>query len=87
VGAKPPQAAAGVHDHVTPWFRLSLATVATMLAAPRMSMDEGGGVLRVTEIPVDALIAICAEIDFVGSVAEVAVTVTYPFVGTVTGAV
>lgn len=82
---KLPQAAAGVQDQLTPW--VSFVTVATTLAVPRTSIDEGGGVLSVTEMPDAALMVIWAEADFVPSAAEVAVMVTGLVAGTVAGAV
>ena len=73
--------------HVTPAFAESPVTDATMLAVAPVFIDEGGGVLSVTEIAGEAVMVMEAEADFVGSEAEVAVTVTTPVPGTTVGAV
>jgi hypothetical protein len=88
VGLKLPQAEAGVQDQVTPWFRLSLATVATTLAWALTFMDDGGGALRVTAIPAPAaLMVTLADAKALVFDTDVAVMVTGLVLGTVAGAV
>ena len=88
VGLKDPQAPLlpQVTVQVTPPLLLSLLTTAMrLLVAP--TMREVGGVgFRATEMP-GAVMVMVAELDLVGSVTEVAVTVTVPEVGIAAGAV
>jgi hypothetical protein len=75
---------------VTPPFLVSLLTEAVMLAVVLMTIDEGGCVTNETEIGGGgpfAVIVIVADMDFVLSVTEVAVTVTVAGVGTALGAI
>ena len=58
-----------------------------MLAVAAVFIDEGGGVLSMTEIAAAEVMVMEADADFVGSEAEVAVTVTTPVPGTAVGAV
>jgi hypothetical protein len=75
---------------VTPPFLVSLLTEAARLELVLITIDEGGCVTNETEIagagPL-AVIVIKAEMDFVLSVTDVAVTVTVAGVGTALGAV
>ena len=75
-----------VTDQVTPAFAPSLLTVAVK-AAVVVAATELGGLLSVTEIgALGAEIVIVAEIDFVESVTEVAITVTVAGFGVEPGA-
>ena len=79
-----------VTAQVTPPFLVSLLTEAARLALVLITSDDGGCVTNETEIggggPL-AVIVMEAEMDFVLSVTEVAVTVTVDGVGTALGAV
>jgi len=79
-----------VTDQVTPPFLVSLLTEAARLALVLITIDDGGCVTNETEIggggPLDVIV-MDAEMDFVWSVTEVAVTVTVADVGTALGAV
>jgi hypothetical protein len=72
--------------HFTPAFALSLATFAVMLVVEDVLSDDGGAAANVTTMP-GAVIVIVAEADFVGSVTDVAVTVTVAGFGITLGAV
>jgi hypothetical protein len=72
---------------VTPAFAESPVTVAMTLAVAAVVIDEGGGVVSATEMEGVAVMVMEADADLVGSVAEVAVTVTTPVPGTAVGAV
>ena len=88
VGSKLPHGAlAQVTLQVTPALAESPVTEATTLAVAAVASEAGGGVLSVTEIVGAVVIVIEAVADFVGSEAEVAVTVTTPVPGTTVGAV
>jgi hypothetical protein len=90
VGLKTPQAPAlpQVTVQFTPWFCESLVTTAVSDAAVLVCSEVGGAGLKATEITgAVVVIVIVADADFVGSVLEVAVTVTVLPVGTAAGAV
>jgi hypothetical protein len=79
--AEPPHVAV----HFTPAFALSFATLAVILVVAFAASEVGGCAASVTATA--GVIVIVAEVDFVLSVTEVAVTVTVFALGTAEGAV
>lgn len=86
VGLNEPQAFAGRHVQVTPELVESFATSAVSVVVVPVAIEAGAG-WRETEMGSGALTVIVAAADFVGSLTDVAVTVTEPPVGTAAGAV
>jgi hypothetical protein len=87
-GLKPPQdELPQVTDQLTPAFAVSLLTEAIRLAVAPITIDDGAGVVRATEIAGAEVIVMVAEADLVESLTEVAVTVTVLPEGTEEGAV
>jgi hypothetical protein len=88
VGANDPQSALPqVTDQSTPACDESFTTFAVIGLVAPMFIDDGGGGLKETMIGGATVMEMLAEIDFVLSAVEVAVTFTVLPVGTAAGAV
>jgi hypothetical protein len=74
---KDPQEALGEQLQVTPLFAGSLETVAVTLAVAFVCIDEGGAVLRASEIGRTVIVTLAVAL-LVVSLTEVAVMVTLP---------